>query len=300
MSIALGINSWVWTSPMSDASAELVYRAKAMGFDAFEVAVEDPAHFAADGAVTRALRETGLKPIVCGAFGPSRDLTHDDERFRRESIAYIRDTLVLAQAWGSKILAGPIYSAVGKRRQLPDAQRQIEWGRAVVGLREAGKIAADAGVTLAVEPLNRFETDLVNTAAQAVRLIDEVGSPAVKIHLDTFHMHIEEKSLLEAIRLLADGRGGGRGEKVPPPPPPPPPPPYPLYPPPPPAAYPPGPPPLPAVASRLAAAAACSLSRCCIDESVSASALSHCSLGRSDSAASLSTSARRKTGPLLV
>ncbi|MEI8090211.1 MAG: sugar phosphate isomerase/epimerase [Opitutaceae bacterium] len=201
MSIALGINSWVWTSPMSDASAELIYRAKAMGFDAFEVAVEDPAHFAADGAVTRALRETGLKPIVCGAFGPTRDLTHEDERFRRESITYIRGALALAQAWGSTVLAGPVYSAVGKRRQLPDAQRKIEWQRAVVGLREAGKIAADAGVTLAIEPLNRFETDLVNTSAQAVRLVDEVGSMAVKIHLDTFHMHIEEKSLLEAIRL---------------------------------------------------------------------------------------------------
>jgi D-psicose/D-tagatose/L-ribulose 3-epimerase len=201
MSIAFGINSWVWTSPMNDASAELIYRAKAMGFDAFEVAVEDPAHFAVDGAVTRALRETGLRPIVCGAFGPSRDLTHDDERYRRESLAYIASTLVLCKAWGSTLLAGPIYSAVGKRRQLPDAQRKVEWDRAVVGLREAGKMAAAEGVTLAVEPLNRFETDLVNTAAQAVRLIDEVGSPAVKIHLDTFHMHIEEKSLLEAIRL---------------------------------------------------------------------------------------------------
>ncbi len=186
---------------MNDASAELVYRAKAMGFDAFEIAVEDPAHFSADGAVTRALRETGLRPIVCGAFGPSRDLTHDSEGPRRESLAYIASTLALCKAWGATLLAGPIYSAVGKRRQLPDAQRQVEWNRAVAGLREAGKMAAAAGVTLAVEPLNRFETDLVNTAAQAVRLIDEVGSPAVKIHLDTFHMHIEEKSLLEAIRL---------------------------------------------------------------------------------------------------
>jgi D-psicose/D-tagatose/L-ribulose 3-epimerase len=85
-----------------------------------------------------------------------------------------------------------IYDARSKDRRTPIA---------VVGLREAGKIAADAGVTLAIEPLNRFETDLVNTSAQAVRLVDEVGSPAVKIHLDTFHMHIEEKSLLEAIRL---------------------------------------------------------------------------------------------------
>ena len=200
MSIAIGLNSWVWTSPFTDASADLIYRAKKMGFDAFEIAVEDPAHFAADGAVTRALRETGLRPIVCGAFGPSRDLTHDDERYRRESLDYIRATLALCRAWDAKVLAGPMYSAVGKRRQLPPAQRAIEWKRAVTGLRSAAEMAANAGVILAVEPLNRFETDLVNTADQCAHLVDEIAHPAVKMHLDTFHMNIEEHSLLAAIR----------------------------------------------------------------------------------------------------
>lgn len=200
MKIGIGINSWVWTAPFTDASANLIHRAKAMGFDSFEIAVEDPAHFAVDGGVTRALRETGLRPIVCGAFGPSRDLTHEDPQFRRESLDYIRAALVLCRAWNAKVVAGPMYSAVGKRRQIPAAQRAIEWSRAVAGLREAGKMATDAGVTLAIEPLNRFETDLINTAEQCARLLDEVGSPAVKMHLDTFHMNIEEHSILEAVR----------------------------------------------------------------------------------------------------
>lgn len=200
MKIGIGINSWVWTAPFSDASANLIHRAKAMGFDSFEIAVEDPAHFAVDGAVTRALRETGLRPIVCGAFGPSRDLTHEEPKYRQESLDYIRAALALCRAWNAKVLAGPMYSAVGKRRQIPAEQRALEWERAVTGLRAAGKMAADAGVTLAIEPLNRFETDLINTAAQCARLLDEVGSPAVKMHLDTFHMNIEEHSILEAVR----------------------------------------------------------------------------------------------------
>ena len=200
MKTGVGINSWVWTSPFTDASSDLIRHAHALGFDSFEIAVEDPAHFKADGAVTAALRETGLVSFVCGAFGPSRDLTHDDERYRRESLDYTRAALELCKAWNARVLAGPMYSAVGKRRQLPAAQRAVEWKRAVTGLREAAKMAADAGVTLALEPLNRFETDLVNTAEQVVRLIDEIGSPAVGVHLDTFHMNIEEHSILEAIR----------------------------------------------------------------------------------------------------
>jgi len=142
-----------------------------------------------------------LRPVACGAFGPSRDLTHEDSRYRRESLGYIREVLKLCDRWNAAIFAGPMYSAVGKRRQVSADQKQREWDLAVVGIREAGIMAADHGVTLAIEPLNRFETDLVNTAAQVVRLVDEVAHPNVKVHLDTFHMMIEEKSLLDAIVL---------------------------------------------------------------------------------------------------
>jgi D-psicose/D-tagatose/L-ribulose 3-epimerase len=200
MKNGIGINTWVWTSPFGDDSLELVARAHVMGFDVFEIAVEDPGLFAGD-RMSEALQSSGLRPVACGAFGPSRDLTHEDPRYRRESLAYIRDVLKLCEKWGAKIFAGPMYSAVGKRRQVTADQKRREWDLAVSGIREAGLMAADHGVTLAIEPLNRFETDLVNTAAQVVRMVDEVAHPSVKVHLDTFHMMIEENSLLDAIIL---------------------------------------------------------------------------------------------------
>jgi D-psicose/D-tagatose/L-ribulose 3-epimerase len=71
----------------------------------------------------------------------------------------------------------------------------------VSGLRKAARMAGDYGVTLGIEPLNRFETDLVNTAAQAKKLIQDIDDPAARIHLDTFHMNIEEKSIYDAVVL---------------------------------------------------------------------------------------------------
>jgi len=202
--IGVGVNAWVWTSPFTAASVGLLERARVLGFDAFTIPVEDPAEI--DGAaVARALRGSGLRVHVSGAYGPTRDLTHDEPRFREESLAYIRATLALCEQWGARTLVGPCYSAVGKRRHVPPEQRKVEWERAVLGLRRAGALAADHGVTLAVEPLNRFETDLVNTAEQLARLLRDVAHPAVKGHLDTFHMNIEEPGVEAALeRIGAD------------------------------------------------------------------------------------------------
>ena len=197
----IGVNAWVWTSPFTAASLPLLAKAEAMGFDAFTIPVEDPAGIDA-AAVRSALQGSGLRVHVTGAFGPTRDLTHDEPRFREESLAYLRATLALCEQWGARLLVGPCYSAVGKRRHVPPEQRKLEWERAVGGLRRAGQMAADHGVTLAVEPLNRFETDLVNTAEQLVRLLRDVAHPAVKGHLDTFHMNIEEKDIAAAVRRV--------------------------------------------------------------------------------------------------
>ncbi|HEY3324366.1 MAG TPA: sugar phosphate isomerase/epimerase family protein [Planctomycetota bacterium] len=199
MGIAIGINAWVWTAPVGDNVVPLIKKAAKMGFDCFEIPIEDPAAFNAD-KIKAALEEAGIKAVTCGAFGPSRDLTSDDPKFRQESLDYIAAAVKLAEKWGSKVLAGPAYSAVGKRRQVSPAQKKKEWDLAVKGLKKAGKIAADHGVTIAIEPLNRFETDLINTAEQAIRLVKEVDSPGVGVHLDTFHMHIEEKCSYDAIR----------------------------------------------------------------------------------------------------
>ncbi len=122
-----------------------------MGFGAVEIPVEYPEQIDAM-AVRRALEETGLTAIVCGAFGPSRDLTHPDPSVRAASISYMRQCLELCAKWNAKVFAGPMYSAVGKARQLPDAERKAEWALAVKGLKEVCGIAEQQGVRLAIEP----------------------------------------------------------------------------------------------------------------------------------------------------
>lgn len=198
--IGIGVNGWVWTSPFDKSSLPLLSKAKEMGFDAFTVPLEDPVLI--DAAEIGAIgRDLDLRIHVTGAFGPTRDLTHDDATYRRESLDYIRTGLQMCEKMGSKFFVGPMYSSVGKRRKVSDEQRSIEWERAVSGLREAARIARDHGVTLAIEPLNRFETDLINTAAQVKALVRDIGDSAAKIHLDTFHMNIEEKNIYDAIIL---------------------------------------------------------------------------------------------------
>ena len=198
MGIPIGINSWVWTSPFCDNTLGLIQKAKDFGFDYFELPLEAPEHVTPQKAAD-AFKAAGIGAIVCGAFGPGRDLSSDSAAERNGSLGYIKAALKLCEKIGSKILAGPMYSSVGKRRQVPDKQRKQEWDRAVKGVQKAGKMAADHGVTLGVEPINRFEIDLINTAAQARRFVDEVGLKNVGVHLDTFHVNIEEKSFSGAI-----------------------------------------------------------------------------------------------------
>ena len=202
-SIGVGVNAWVWESPFDKNSVHLIDKAAAMGFDAFTIPVEQPELIDID-ATRGAMAEHPLRYYISGAYGPTRDLTHEDSRYREESLDYIRQTLEICQALGITMLVGPAYSAVGKRRKVPDEQRRREWDLAVDGLANAGRMAADHGVTMAIEPLNRFETDLINTSQQLRQLVREINLPSVRMHLDTFHMNIEEQNVFEAIVNAGD------------------------------------------------------------------------------------------------
>ncbi|MGE0127941.1 MAG: sugar phosphate isomerase/epimerase family protein [Blastocatellales bacterium] len=201
MAIQYGVNTWVWTSPLTTASArELILKVKAMGFDLFEIPLEAPSLLDA-ATVRQMLADHGLMASVCGAFGPARDLSSDDAAIVNNALAYIRQCLVFCRDVGARVFAGPMYSAVGKARLLPPDERRAEFDRSVAGLKQAAAMAADYGVTLGIEPLNRFETDMINTAAQAVAMCDAIDHPAAQVMLDGFHMNIEETNVAEAIQL---------------------------------------------------------------------------------------------------
>jgi D-psicose/D-tagatose/L-ribulose 3-epimerase len=175
-----------------------------MGFDILEVALEDASII--DVKLLRKMtKENGLSVTVCGAFGPTRDISSEDPAIRKNGADYIRESIRFAEQVGASVFAGPVYSAVGKTRLVADEQKKREWGWCVDILREVGPAASDAGVTIGVEPLNRFETDMINLTDQAVKLVRDVGSSTYKIHIDTFHGNIEEKSLPETIRKLGKG-----------------------------------------------------------------------------------------------
>lgn len=199
----IGVNTWVWTSPFNTQAFDLLPKISAMGFDLVEVAVDDAALI--DGTLLgKVAADNGLEVGICGAFGPSRDISSDDPAVRRNGVDYMIECIRLAQASGSTLVSGPLYSAVGKTRQVSPDQKARERAWCVENLRQVGAIAADAGVTMGIEPLNRFETDMINLVEQAIALIKDIGHPAFKIHMDTFHSNIEEKSIPDAIRQAGD------------------------------------------------------------------------------------------------
>jgi D-psicose/D-tagatose/L-ribulose 3-epimerase len=199
-----GVNTFVWVSPLTtSAVGELGPRVKEMGFDIFELSCENPDLIDLP-AVKAELDKHGLTPIVCGAFGPDRNLCSDVPALRENAKAYIRWLIDAAAYLGSEVVCGPMYSSVGKDHIESEEGRREEWTRAVTGLREMAVYAQTKNVKLAFEPLNRFETDMVNVVSQGMKLIEDVGMPNLGFHLDTFHMHLEEKNSAEAIRLAGD------------------------------------------------------------------------------------------------
>ena len=199
-----GVNTFVWVSPFTtEAVFELAPKVKKMGFDIFELSIEDP-RLIDVSIVKRELANNNLDAIVCGAFGSDRNICSDDSKIRENAKSYIRWLIDGAAELGSETICGPMYSSVGKDHKEKPEDRIAEWKLAVAGIQEMAEYADQKGVKLALEPLNRFETDMINVVSQGMQFITDTGKDNVGLHLDTFHMHLEEKSSPEAIRLAGD------------------------------------------------------------------------------------------------
>ncbi len=196
-----GMSMFLWTTDATgDRFAPLFEKLRAMGFDSVEIPIfaPDPPAYARLGKL---LDGVGLARTAATALSAETDLIGPDPRQRRAGVEYLKGVIDSCRALGAPILAGPIYAALGRFADRgPTAE---EWARAADGLRQAAEHARGAGVTLAAEYLNRFEIYLVNCAADAARLVREVGHPNLRMSYDTFHAHIEEKSVTAAIEACA-------------------------------------------------------------------------------------------------
>jgi D-psicose/D-tagatose/L-ribulose 3-epimerase len=201
-----GINTFLYTFPFTNESTKLFKTFKKWGFDTVEIAIDDPAGF--DPAYVKAeLDKAGLAcGSVCGCFGPDRDLRGTPEA-QKNSMDYIKKCIDYMVILDCPSFIGPVYSAVGRADAVEPADYKRQWATVVKNLKQICAYAKKQGKVICMEPLNRFETDFINTAAQALKMVKDVGSPALKVHLDTFHMNIEEKCQGDAIKLVGKHLG---------------------------------------------------------------------------------------------
>lgn len=209
MSNPIGLISMQVARPFTAEHFPWFGRLRAMGYDFIELLVPEPGELDLP-ATRRALEEAGLGVVLAARVNLQRNLTGDAPAARKAGVDYLAYAVECAAALGAKIVGGPLYGnplVFAGRAPAPVPEdlrlRRQDW--CVTGLEQAGAAAAKAGIMLAVEPLNRFETDILSTTRQALDLLDLVGHRSVGLMLDTFHMHMEEASIPEAI-LQAGGR----------------------------------------------------------------------------------------------
>jgi D-psicose/D-tagatose/L-ribulose 3-epimerase len=200
----IGIISMFYARPFGREHFALFPRIKRAGCDFIELLVPEPGEL--DLKETRAaLKDQGLGVVLAARVNATRDLASADATAHAAGMDYLDDCVRVAEGLGADLVGGPLYGApmvFAARAPAPvsedDRARKIE--RVVAGLRRAGKTASGAGVRLAIESLNRFETDIANTTGHALALAEAVESPAIGVMLDTFHMNMEDPSIPEAIR----------------------------------------------------------------------------------------------------
>lgn len=204
MTNPIGVISMFYARPFTREHFPTFARMKRAGADVVELLVPEPGEL--DLAETRAaIADAGLSCVLAARVNLTRDLASAEPAAHAAGVAYLEQTVEIAGKLGAGIVGGPLYGApmvfAGRAPAPVDAdERRRRIDAVVKGLAIAGRRAADAGVLLGVEPLNRFETDVCNTARHALELVERVDNPAVGVMLDTFHMNMEEFDIADAIR----------------------------------------------------------------------------------------------------
>ncbi|RNL86028.1 sugar phosphate isomerase/epimerase family protein [Halostreptopolyspora alba] len=204
---ALGVSTWVWTSPLTDAAlAEIAPRVRGWGFDTVELPVERVGDWSPERAA-RLLDTEGLSATVALVMGPGRELVAADRATVAATRDYLRRVVDAAATVGAPVIAGPAYSSVGRTWPMTDRERDTHYAELVEGLAPVAEYASAAGVRIAVEPLNRYETSLLNTVDQASHALAGLPPETCGIALDLYHMNIEETGLPAAIRRAGERIG---------------------------------------------------------------------------------------------
>jgi D-psicose/D-tagatose/L-ribulose 3-epimerase len=190
------IHAYTWAPQWTtEDGAYAVERAAAMGFDYVVVPIRNHENIDAQ-AIAKIFSDAGIKPVTTSPLQADNDISSADRTVWQRGVDRHKAALDLAAAMGADRMGGILYSAFGKASRVAT---QDNFAAATDGLAIVAERAKEMGMLLSLEVVNRYETNLINTAADAIRMIETIGAKNVKVHLDTFHMNIEENDMMAAL-----------------------------------------------------------------------------------------------------
>ena len=200
MTNQLGAHALVWSGTWDKSGARhAISSAAKTGFDLIEVPILDP--FGIDTAMTRQLLDDyGLKAALSMGLPPHADVASEDKAVHAEGLRLLARAVEVAGEVGAEALCGVLYSRLAK---YPAPLSERSRAHVVEALQHLAARGEEAGIPVNLEVVNRYETNVVNTAADMLRLLDDTGARNLGVHLDTYHMNIEEDDLCEALRASA-------------------------------------------------------------------------------------------------
>ncbi|WP_295839940.1 sugar phosphate isomerase/epimerase family protein [uncultured Microbacterium sp.] len=201
---SLGVHALVFAGGTTPEDMSVIIdQTRAAGYDILELSLHDATNLDVADARTK-LEAAGLGIVCSRGLAFAADVSSDDPQVVERGAKLLHDSLQITHDLGGTHFTGALYSALGKYgHQLSAAGR----ANVVATLKDLAVEAQGKGMTLGLEICNRYETNVINTAADALRLADDIGHDNVLIHLDTYHMNIEEDDLVRPVHLVGDRLG---------------------------------------------------------------------------------------------
>ncbi|HVB71902.1 MAG TPA: sugar phosphate isomerase/epimerase family protein [Acidimicrobiales bacterium] len=196
----VSVHSALWAKQWGQDLASYIVKASSLGYSGVEISLLG-IESSGLAALAATARDVGVELKCTTGLSPEHDVSSVDSSVRGAGVAFMRSCADVVATLGSDLLAGVIYAPWGVFGSPESRRERLHW--AAESLSTVAPDFQDRGITLGIEAINRFETDLVNTASQAMELADEVDAPNVGVHLDTFHMNIEERDVHAAVKISA-------------------------------------------------------------------------------------------------
>ena len=193
----IGVDSFIWSENFSEKDIWIIPKAKELGFAAIDISISHPESFPTE-KVLNEVKKTGIEAVTTHTLHKGTNIISPDPKVRKKGVEMLKLMVDINEALGSRIMGGVIYAGWGCLSGKP--RSKDEWNWSVDSMKEVGEYGKKVkGLSICVEPVNRFETHFLNIASDAVQYCKDVGTGNMKVHLDCFHMIREETSFRGAV-----------------------------------------------------------------------------------------------------